>query len=84
MPLLRTFTPFVAGVSSMSIARFQFFNVAGALLWIISLTLAGYFFGNIPFIKQNLTLVILAIIAVSLLPAVFAWLKHRSGAHSAN
>ena len=84
MPLLRTFTPFVAGVSSMSIARFQFFNVAGALLWIVSLTLAGYFFGNIPFIKQNLTLVILAIIAVSLLPAVFAWLKHRSGAHSAN
>jgi len=68
----------------MSIARFQFFNVAGALLWIVSLTLAGYFFGNIPFIKQNLTLVILAIIAVSLLPAVFAWLKHRSGAHSAN
>jgi len=84
MPLLRTFTPFVAGVSSMRIARFQFFNVAGALLWIVSLTLAGYFFGNIPFIKQNLTLVILAIIAVSLLPAVFAWLKHRSGAHSAN
>jgi len=84
MPLLRTFTPFVAGVSSMSIARFQFFNIAGALLWIVSLTLAGYFFGNIPFIKQNLTLVILAIIAVSLLPAVFAWLKHRSGAHSAN
>ena len=84
MPLLRTFTPFVAGVSSMRIARFQFFNVAGALLWIVSLTLAGYFFGNIPFIKQNLTLVILAIIAISLLPAVFAWLKHRSGAHSAN
>jgi len=84
MPLLRTFTPFVAGVSSMRIARFQFFNVAGALLWIVSLILAGYFFGNIPFIKQNLTLVILAIIAVSLLPAVFAWLKHRSGAHSAN
>lgn len=80
MPLLRTFTPFVAGVSSMSITRFQLFNIVGALLWIVSLTLAGYFFGDIPFIKQNLTLVILAIIAISLLPAAFAWLKHRSSA----
>jgi membrane-associated protein len=80
MPILRTFTPFVAGVSAMSYARFQWFNIAGALIWIVSLTLVGYFFGNIPFIKKNLTLVIMIIIAVSLLPAVIAWLKSRMAA----
>jgi membrane-associated protein len=77
MPILRTFTPFVAGVSAMSYARYQAFNIAGALLWIVSLTLVGYFFGNIPFIKKNLTAVIMLIVAVSLLPAVIAWLKSR-------
>ncbi|HET8710766.1 MAG TPA: DedA family protein, partial [Spongiibacteraceae bacterium] len=78
MPILRTFTPFVAGVSAMTHGRFQFFNVAGALLWVVSLTLAGYFLGNIPFIKNNLTAVILVIIAISLLPAAIAWLKNRA------
>lgn len=77
MPILRTFTPFVAGVSSMNAARFQLFNVVGALLWIVSLTLAGYFFGNIPFVKKNLTAVILVIIVVSLLPAAIAWIKSK-------
>lgn len=77
MPILRTFTPFVAGVSSMNAARFQLFNVVGALLWIVSLTLAGYFFGNIPFVKKNLTAVILVIIIVSLLPAAIAWIKSK-------
>jgi membrane-associated protein len=84
MPILRTFTPFVAGVSAMSYARFQWFNIVGALIWIISLTLVGYFFGNIPFIKKNLTLVIMIIIAVSLLPAVIAWLKSRMAARPVN
>jgi len=78
MPILRTFTPFVAGVSAMSFGRFQFFNIAGGVLWIVSLTIAGYFFGNLPFIKDNLTAVIFAIIGVSLLPALFAWLKGRA------
>lgn len=77
MPLFRTFTPFVAGVSSMTFSRYQLFNVTGALLWVVSLSLAGYFFGNMPFVKQNLTLVIFAIIGISLLPAVIAWLKNR-------
>lgn len=77
MPILRTFTPFVAGVSLMSFSRFQFFNVTGGLLWVVSLTIAGYFFGNLPFIRDNLTAVILAIIVISLLPAVIAWLKGR-------
>lgn len=85
MPLLRTFTPFVAGVSAMSYARFQWFNVVGALLWIVSLLVAGYLFGNIGFIKENLTLVIMLIIAISLLPAAIAWLKSRSsGTRPAN
>jgi membrane-associated protein len=85
MPILRTFTPFVAGVSGMSYGRFQWFNVVGALIWIVSLTVAGYLLGNIPFFKENLTLVIMLIIALSLLPAVIAWLKTRvGGARPAN
>lgn len=83
MPLFRTFTPFVAGVSAMTFHRYQFFNISGALLWVISLTLAGYFFGNLPFVKDNLTLVILAIIAISLLPAAIAWLKSRATRNAA-
>jgi membrane-associated protein len=79
MPILRTFTPFVAGVSAMNYARFQWFNVLGALIWIVSLTVAGYLLGNISFIKDNLTLVIMLIIALSLLPAAIAWLKTRVG-----
>ncbi|MFT3930835.1 MAG: DedA family protein [Spongiibacteraceae bacterium] len=78
MPILRTFTPFVAGVSAMNFSRFQFFNISGALAWVISLTLAGYFLGAIPFIKNNLTAVILVIIVISLLPALIAWLKNRN------
>ena len=83
MPILRTFTPFVAGVSSMTHSRFQFFNVTGALLWVVSLAFAGYFLGNIPFIKNNLTAVILVIIVLSLIPAGVAWLKNR-GASTAS
>ncbi len=81
MPLIRTFAPFVAGVARMSYARFAMFNVTGALLWVVSLTLAGYWFGNLPWVKQNLTLVILAIIAISLAPVAVAWVKSKvSGA----
>lgn len=81
MPLIRTFAPFVAGVARMRYARFAMFNVSGALLWVVALTLAGYWFGNLPWVKQNLTLVILAIIAISLAPAAVAWVKSNvSGA----
>jgi membrane-associated protein len=74
LPLFRTFAPFVAGIGAMTYTRFTFFNVVGALAWVLSLTLAGYWFGNLPWIKQNLTLVILGIIVVSLVPvAVGAW-----------
>ncbi len=79
LPILRTFAPFVAGIAAMSQVRFQAFNVAGGLLWVVSLTLAGYLFGNLPIVKNNLTLVILAIAVISVLPAVIGYLKHRSG-----
>ena len=80
LPLFRTFAPFVAGIGSMTYARFTLFNVIGALSWVVSLTFAGYWFGNMPWIKQNLTLVIVAIIVLSLVPvAIGAW-KSRSAA----
>ena len=80
LPLFRTFAPFVAGIGNMTYARFTLFNVIGALSWVVSLTFAGYWFGNMPWIKQNLTLVIVAIIVLSLVPvAVGAW-KSRSAA----
>ena len=71
MPFVRTFAPFVAGVSEMNRRRFTAYNVAGAVLWIVSLTLAGYLFGNIPFVKDNLTKFIWALI---LIPGAFALL----------
>ena len=77
IPILRTFAPFVAGIGDMSLVRFQAFNLSGALLWVISLTMAGYFFGNLPVVKNNLTLVILVIIVISVLPAVIGYLRHR-------
>lgn len=78
LPLFRTFAPFVAGIGAMTYARFTFFNVIGAAAWVVSLTLLGYWFGNLPWIKQNLSLVIVAIIALSLLPvAIGAW-RHRA------
>ncbi|NMF90056.1 DedA family protein [Aromatoleum petrolei] len=80
LPLFRTFAPFVAGIGSMSYARFTLFNLVGALAWVVSLTLAGYWFGNMPWIKQNLTLVIVGIIVLSLLPVVIGALKARSTA----
>ena len=83
MPLIRTFAPFVAGVARMRYARFAMFNVSGALLWVVSLTLAGYWFGNLPWVKQNLTLVILAIIAISLAPLAVAWVKSKLAAKAA-
>lgn len=64
MPFIRTFAPFVAGVSEMDRRRFTAFNMTGAVLWIVSLTLAGYLFGNIPFVKDNLTKFIWALILV--------------------
>lgn len=79
LPLFRTFAPFVAGVGRMNYLRFCVYNLAGAALWVISLLLVGYFFGNLPWVKQNLSIVIVGIIVVSLVPAFVGWLKHRKG-----
>ena len=77
VPLVRTFAPFVAGVGQMRYKRYIGFCIAGAVLWVISLTQAGYWFGNIQFVKQNLTLVILIIIGLSLMPLVVEYVRHR-------
>ena len=77
LPLVRTFAPFVAGIARMTYLRYLAFCVAGALLWVGSLGLAGYWFGNLPIIKENLTLVILAIIAMSLAPLAIGYVRHR-------
>ncbi len=77
MPIIRTFAPFVAGIGTMRYRLFLLYSATGSLLWIGSLTLAGYFFGNIPFVKHNLTLIILAVILVSFLPAIIGFLRHR-------
>jgi membrane-associated protein len=77
VPIIRTFAPFVAGVGRMSYSRFLTYNVTGGLLWITLFSFGGYFFGNIPIIKKNFGLVIIAIIILSILPAVIEVLKER-------
>jgi membrane-associated protein len=77
VPIVRTFAPFVAGAGSMSYGRFMFYNVAGGILWVVTCTLAGYFFGNLKVVQDNFTLVILAIIILSILPAVFEFWRER-------
>lgn len=77
LPIIRTFAPFVAGIGTMNYRLYLMFSIAGGVAWIGSLTLAGYFFGNIPIIKDNLTLMILVIIFISLVPAISEFIKHR-------
>ena len=77
VPIIRTYAPFVAGAASMPYPRFALYNVSGAVLWVVSLGYAGYFFGNIPVIKDNLTLVIIGIVILSILPGVIEILRHR-------
>ena len=77
LPLFRTFAPFVAGVGAMTYSRFIFFNLIGAVAWVVSLTLAGYFFGNLPWVQDNLTVVILGIVGISLIPVFIGWLQQR-------
>ena len=77
VPIIRTFAPFLAGVAGMSYRRFLSFNVIGAILWITSLVYAGYLFGNIPWVKNNLSLIVIGIVVVSLIPAVTTFLHDR-------
>jgi membrane-associated protein len=80
VPIVRTFAPFVAGVGSMSYGKFFTYNVVGGVLWVAICLFAGFFFGNLPFVKQNFSVVILAIIAISVLPAVVEIVRHRMAA----
>ena len=77
IPIIRTFAPFVAGVGAMSYPKFLTYNVVGAVIWVVLFVLAGYFFGNIPTVRQNFTLVILAIIVISVLPIVIEAVRSR-------
>ena len=77
VPIVRTFAPFVAGIGSMTYGRFIAYNVIGGVGWVVILVFGGYFFGNIPFIKNNFSLAIGAIIFLSVLPAIIEFLRHR-------
>jgi membrane-associated protein len=77
LPIIRTFAPFVAGVGRMSYPRFLGFSVLGSILWVGGLVTLGYFFGNIPFIKKNLTFMVLGIILISLLPMIIGFVRSR-------
>ncbi len=82
VPIVRTFAPFLAGVAGMSYRRFLSFNVVGAVAWIASLIYAGYLFGNIPWVKEHLSLIVVAIVVISLLPAVSTFIKERRDSKS--
>ncbi|MBI4656659.1 MAG: DedA family protein [Elusimicrobia bacterium] len=80
VPIVRTFAPFVAGVGTMTYSKFLFYNISGGILWVTSLLLAGYYFGNIPIIKNNLSYAILTVIVLSILPGIIEYIKtsHKS------
>lgn len=77
VPIVRTFAPFVAGIGKMSYPRFISFNIIGGVLWVTLFTLAGFFFGNIPSVKHNFSLVIMGIVLISVLPMVIEFIRHK-------
>ncbi|MEI7529433.1 MAG: DedA family protein [Elusimicrobiota bacterium] len=84
VPIVRTFAPFVAGVGAMTYPKFLMFNVAGGFTWVTILLSTGYFFGNIPVVRANFTAVIMAIVFISVLPALVEYVRHRSAASPKN
>jgi len=78
MPIIRTFAPFVAGIGSMSYLRFLSYNVIGGIAWIFIFVMGGYFFGNLEFVKRNFTLVIIAIIIISVMPGIVEYFRNRN------
>ena len=82
VPIVRTFAPFLAGVAGMPYRRFVAYSLAGSTLWISSLVYAGYLFGNIPWVKNNLSLIVVGIVAVSLIPVASTWWRERPGARA--
>jgi membrane-associated protein len=77
VPIVRTFAPFVAGAGAMNYSRFLTFNVSGGFIWVTLFLLVGYFFGNLPFVRDNFSLVILAVILISLVPILVEFIQHR-------
>ncbi len=77
IPIIRTFAPFVAGIGRMTYMRFQFYNIAGGVLWVGSLAYAGYLFGNMAWVKHNFSLIIIGIIVISILPAIIEYFRQR-------
>ena len=77
IPIIRTFAPFVAGIGHMSYPRFLLYNITGCVAWVMLCLAGGYYFGNIPIVKQNFTLVIYGIVLISVLPAVITFLRER-------
>jgi len=77
VPIIRTFAPFVAGIGKMTYLKFLTYNVLGGLLWVGGLTLAGFFFGTLPFVREHFSVIIIAIIIISILPGVIEFLRHR-------
>ncbi|MCX7014513.1 MAG: DedA family protein [Candidatus Sumerlaeota bacterium] len=80
VPIVRTFAPFLAGVGTMRYAEFALYNMTGAVLWVTLLVFAGCFFGTLPFVERNFSMVIMAIIVISILPLVIEYLRHRNDA----
>jgi membrane-associated protein len=78
IPIIRTFAPFVAGIGSMTYSRFIVYNIMGGIAWVVMFILGGYFFGNIPFVKNNFSVVIFAIIFLSILPGIIEFLRSRN------
>lgn len=82
IPIIRTFTPFIAGVGKMTYSTFIGYNIIGGILWVAAFIFGGYFFGNIPLVKENFGVVIIAIIILSLIPSVIEFWKHKKNSYN--
>ncbi len=79
LPIIRTFAPFVAGIGKMHYSTFIFYNIIGGFIWVTSLTFAGYFFGGLPFVKENFEYAVIGIIVISIMPMIIEYIRHKRG-----